>query len=127
MQGDGAPHHVHLAQQRGVVDAGAAADPVLGAAAVERMADRRRAGRIGDAHLAQRQHVDVRFDRHHAIGHGTHAVRLVHGGFLGKVPGRLVERHLVNAQVGVGDGAELVHRGAAFDEVSIICWVTAAG
>jgi hypothetical protein len=57
--------------------------------------------------LPQRQHVDAVLDRHHAVGQGTHAVALVHGRGFGEVPGRLLERHLVDPKIGVGQAAEL--------------------
>jgi hypothetical protein len=48
---------------------------------------------------------------------GARALRLRHGRALGEVAGRLVERQLVDPEIGAGELAELVDRRAAVDEV----------
>ena len=98
-------------------DAGARSGPVGGGAAEQRVAEGGRRCRVGDAHLAERQHVDARLDRHHAVGHRARAFLLAHRRVLGEIAGRVVERHLVDSQVGVDRLAQLVHRGAAGDEI----------
>ena len=63
--GDGAP----LGLQRGSGDPGAGSGPQLRRAAEEPGAQSSRGGGIADAHLAQRQRVYPRLDRHHSVGH----------------------------------------------------------
>src|SRR3546814_13818654 len=63
-----------------------------------------------------RSHVDTRLHRHHAVGQRVAAVDLAHRRLLGDVARLLLQRHLVAAQVGVGEGAERVPRGPAVDE-----------
>ena len=91
-------HHFGLANQRPVVDAGAAADPVRRLAAEERVAKGGGRGRVADTHLAQGQHVQPLLHRHHAVGYRPGAVRLVHGRGVAEVT------------------AERVHRRAAVDD-----------
>ncbi len=100
-----------------LINAGAASNPVLRRAAEESVAKRRSAGGVGDSHLAQGHDVESVLDRHHAVGHGARAVLLAHRRALREVLRRLVERHLVDAQVGVGEAGKLVHRRPAGDEV----------
>ena len=106
-----------FAVERGADDAGAGPGPVGRVAAEQPHAQRRRDGRVGDPHLADRQHVDPRLDRHHAVGDGAGAFLLAHRRRLDDVGGRRVEVHLVDPQIGVDHPAQLVDRGAAGDEV----------
>jgi hypothetical protein len=115
--GDGGGDDFALVGERRAGDAGAGADPIRRPAAEERLGQRGCRGRVGDPHLAERQGVDARLDRHHPIGDRVGAFRLGHRRGLDDIGGRLVEVHLVDAEIGVDRLAELVHRGAAGDEV----------
>ena len=83
MARDRGAHRVGLALQARVVDAGAAADPVLRLAAVERVIDRRRRRRVADAHLAEHEQVRLGGERLHAEGHRRRAGLLVERRLLG--------------------------------------------
>ena len=91
-----------LCVERRAGDAGARPDPIGGVAA-EQARRHSAAATVGvaDPHLAQRQDVDARLDRHHAVGHGEGAVVFAHRRRVGEIRGRLVERHLIDAQIGV--------------------------
>ena len=77
-------------------------------------AQRRRGGGVGDAHLAEAQHVDAGLGRHHAVGHGVGACapRSSPAPAVKSSVG-CVEVELVDAQIGVDGAGELVDRGAA--------------
>ena len=112
-----ARHGVRLAREPRIVDAGAAPDPVGGLAAVERVKDRRRDGRVGDAHLAEAEEVDAARHRLHAVGDGRRAGLFVEGVLRDDVRGRLVERELEDLQAEVVGDADLVDCRAAGGEV----------
>ncbi len=61
--GDGLAHGLPLAQQSGVVDPGAPADPRGDLTSAERSGDGRGSGRVADAHLAEHQQVGIELDR----------------------------------------------------------------
>ena len=83
-------------------------------AAEERGAQRGGGRGVGDAHLAQAQHVDAGLGRHHAVGHGVGGAGLVSSpGPCVKSAVGMVEVELVDAQVGVDRGGELVDGGTA--------------
>ena len=103
--------------QRRIVNAGAAPGPVGRAAAKECRTERRGGGGVADAHLTQRQHIDIILDRHHAVGHGAHAVFFGHGGRFAEIRGGFLQRHFINPKVGIAQRAELIHRRTAVNEV----------
>jgi hypothetical protein len=107
----------YFSVQRRTLDAGAGPGPVRRIAALQGKADRRRRRGVGDPHLAQRQQLDAVLDSHHTVGNGARAVVLAHRRASGEVFGRLIERHLVDPQIGIGHGRQLVDRTAAGDEV----------
>ncbi len=117
MQRDRRAHRVGLALQARVVDAGAAPDPILRLAAVERVIDRGRDGGVADAHFAEAQHIGLRGQRLHAERHRRGAVALVERGLLGDVAGRLFQREFVDLQRDVEGLADLVDRRAAGGEI----------
>ena len=106
-----------LGGERRADDAGAGSGPRRRLAAEQTHAQRGRDGRVADPHLADRQRVDPRLDRHHAVGNGAGAFLFAHRRRLDDVGGRRFEVHLVDPQVGIDHPAQLVHRGAAGDEV----------
>ena len=114
---DGRGDRVRLAREPGVVHAGAAPDPVVGRAAIERVEDRRRDGRVGDPHLAEAEEVDAARDRLHAVGDRRRAGSFVEGVLRDDVRGRLVERQLEDLQAESVGVADLVDGGAAGGEV----------
>ena len=103
--------------ERGTGDTCSGAGPHFRVAAEQPAAQRRRCGGVADAHLAERQHVDPRLDRHHPVGHRLGAFFLAHRRLDDDVAGRRVEVHLIDLETDVEDAAELVDRGAAGDEV----------
>ena len=117
MPRDRRAHGVGLALEPRVVDARAAADPILRLAAVERMIDRGRDGRVADAHFAQAQQIGLRGERLHAEGHRRRAGLFVERRFLRDVAGRLLEREFENFQRNVEGLADLVDRRAAAGEI----------
>ena len=81
----------------------------------ERPAERRRGGFDAVARCGDRDEVHPLLDGHHAVGDGAGAFLLAHRRARGEVGGRLLDRHLVDTQVGVGDAAEAVEGGSALD------------
>ena len=67
-----------LALQAGIVDAGAAPDPVAACAAEQCRRDRCRRRGVADAHLAEAEQVGILGDRVIAGRHGGEEIRLVH-------------------------------------------------
>ena len=86
-------------------------------AAEHRGGDGGGAGGVGDAHLADAQQVDARLHAHHAVGHGARGFLFAQRRALGEILGRLVQAHLIDAQVGIGVLAQLVDGRAAGLEV----------
>ena len=80
--------HRGLARQPGIVDAGAAADPIGAGAAEQRCGDRRRGGGVADAHLAEAQQVGVLGDRVIAGRNGGEEIGFGHRRRDGEVGGR---------------------------------------
>ena len=117
MARDRGAHRVGLALEALVVDAGAAADPILRLAAVERVIDRRRDRRVADAHFAEHEQVGLGGERLHAEGHRRRAGLLVERRLLGDVAGRLLEREFVDLEREVEGLADLVDRRAAGGEI----------
>ena len=117
MQRDGRAHRVGLAFQTRVVDAGAAADPILRLAAVERVIDRRRRGGVADAHFAQAEQVGLGGERLHAERHRRGAGPLVERRLARDVAGRPLERELEHLQRNVEGLADLIDRRAAGGEI----------
>ena len=103
--------------ERGADDAGTRAGPYRRVAAEQRHAQGRRDGRVGDPHLADRQRINARLDRHHAVGDRAGAFLFTHRRPFDDIAGRRLEVHLVDPQIGVEGAAQLVDRGAADDEV----------
>ncbi len=114
---DRGAHRVGLAPQALVVDARAAADPIPGCAAEQRVIDRRRRRRVADAHLAQHEQVGLGGERLHAEGDRRRAGLLVERRLLGDVAGRLVERQFVDFERDVEGLADLIDRRAAGREI----------
>ena len=88
-----------------------------GRAAVERVKDRRRDGRVGDPHLAEAEEVDAAGHRLHAVGDRRRAGLFVEGVLDDDVRRRLVERQLEDFQAEPVGVADLVDRRAAGGEV----------
>ena len=88
-----------------------------GRAAEKSAGERRRDGRIADAHLADAQKVGRIGDRFHSVGHGGGAFGLVERRFLGNVAGRNLQRQFEYLQPEAEGLAKLVDGGAAIAEV----------
>ena len=88
-----------------------------GLAAIERVEDRRRDGRVGDPHLAEAEQVDAAGHRLHAVGDRRRAGFFVERVLDDDVRRRLVERELEDLQPEVVGLAELVDRRAAGGEI----------
>ena len=111
------PHGLRLAGEAGRIEAGAAPDPVLGLAAVERGVDRRRDRGVADAHLADREAIGARRHRLHAEGHGGDAPLLVEGRAGADVAGRQIHGEVEHPEAEAVGGAELVDRRPPGGEV----------
>ena len=105
--GQRAIDRVGLAGEAGIVDAGAAADPVGAGAAIERGVDGGGDGGVADAHFADADQVRLTGNRLHAVGDGGGAHLVVERGLLGDVAGGQFERQFEDAQVEFVQGADL--------------------
>ncbi len=111
----------------GGIRASACARPIFGGAAVKTMEDRRRNGRVADAHLADAQKVGSTGNRFHAEGHGGGTGLLVKRCLLRDVTGRIIERQVKHFQAKVIGNANLVDGSATGGELATICAVTSLG
>ena len=109
--------HVALPREAGRIDARAVPDPIGRGTTEQRQRDRRRGGRVGDAHLADAEQVDAVRQRRHAALDRREAVGFRHRRGLGEVGGRPVEVERDDGKLGADRSAELIDRGAARGEV----------
>jgi hypothetical protein len=117
VQRDRRAHGLGLALEPRVVDARAAADPILRLAAVERVIDRGGDRGAADAHFAQAQQIGLRGERLHAEGHRRRAGLFIERRLSRDVAGRLIERQFEHFQRNVEGFADLIDRRAAAGEI----------
>ncbi|GCC47863.1 hypothetical protein chiPu_0031946, partial [Chiloscyllium punctatum] len=106
-----------LAQQAGIVDAGAAAGPARAAPAHQCRAQRRGHRGVGDSHLAD--HEQIALLRHRAPPgvERDQEVGAIHRRRHREIAGRPREFERLDAQFGAGELGDLVDRGTACGEV----------
>jgi hypothetical protein len=106
-------HGLGLARETGIVDPGAAANPIRRLAAEQGARERRGRGRVGDAHLAKTQQIGIGVDAVASQSERSSAVGLAHRRLDGEIRGRPVEFQIMNLERGARRTAELVDGGAA--------------
>ena len=94
-------------------NAGSGTGPFAAAAAVKPGAHRRRRRSVGDAHLAQAEHVEAVFCRRHATSEGGQECRLVHGWAGGEIGRRRFQVKRLDRQGDIESPAKLIDGGTA--------------
>ena len=89
--GQRAPDHGRLVRHAVPVQAGARPGPPRRRAAEQRRPDRRRGGGVADAHLAERQQIQIGRQRSHAAIERVQALRLAHRRLDAEIAGRALE------------------------------------
>src|SRR5215207_330445 len=111
MQVKSAPHRIDLALETGTIDTGAAANPVLGPAAVERAGHSGRNGGVANTHFANAQKVGAG-NGLHAKSNGGSAVGFIECGIERYVASWRFQSEFEHLQPQAEGTAELIYSGA---------------
>ena len=109
--------HLGLAAELRPLDARSGPRPIGAVAAEHGGGDGGGAGGVGDAHFTDAEQIDARLHAHHAVGHGARGFLFAQRRPLREILGRLVQAHLIDAQIRIRVLAQLVDGGTAALEV----------
>ena len=108
---------IRLAGKAGIIDAGAATDPVSAGAAIKGGIDGGSDRGVADAHFANADEIRLAGDRLHAIGDGGGAHLVVQRRLQRDIAGGQFQRQFEDAQVDFVQRADLGNGGAAIGEI----------